>query len=279
MDRSAKSACTPQFRITAVLHGCYRNSCAASAAVATMLTIHRTAGTWRSKIHTYIALTEFARAKFVEAGFPAERMMVKPNFLISDPGSGKGQGGFALFVGRLAEEKGVRTLLKAWEFLPSIPLKIAGTGPLEPFVRQQAATVGKVEYLGQCGRDRIFELLHDAAVLVFPSEWYEGLPLTIIEALACGTPVVCSALGSMKELVQDGVNGTGFSPGNAAELAQVIRSLFSHPDRLSEMRHQARQQYLSRYTPERNYAQLIGIYEGARLPSCNGAHEIPACYP
>lgn len=248
----------------AVLYGCYRESRAASACVATMLTVHRGAGTWRSKVHTYIALSDFVRAKFLDAGFRGERVVVKPNFLSTDPGTGAGRGGFALFIGRLVEEKGVRTLLKAWEDLSSIPLKIAGTGPLAAFVEGRAAALHNVEYLGHCGRARIFDLLRGAAVLICPSEWYEaGVPLTIIEALACGTPVVCSALGSMNELVRDGENGMRFEPGNAAALANAIRWLFSDSAKLARMRNGARSTYEERYTPEDNYKQLVCIYEGA----------------
>lgn len=247
----------------AALHGCYRQSRAASACTAAMLTLHRAAGTWHSKICAYIALTEFARRKFIEGGLPAERILVKSNFLQHDPGAGMGDGGYALFIGRLAEEKGICTLLKAWEHLPHIPLKIAGTGPLSRFVQERAAALCKVEYLGQCARERIFELLHAAALLVFPSEWYEGLPTTLIEAMACGTPVVCSALGAMNEVVRNEVNGVLFEAGNAESLANVIRSLFADPARLSAMRYDARSLYKERYTPEDNYEQLVRIYENA----------------
>lgn len=246
-----------------VLHACYRNSHAASAGLATMLAVHYAAGTWRSKVDTYIALTDFARAKFLEAGFPAERVIVKPNFVCTDPGPGKGDGGFALFIGRLVEEKGLRTLLKAWGDLPSVPLKVAGTGPLATFVEQRSAEMRNIQYLGHCDRKTIFELLHSAAILVCPSEWYEGLPTTMIESFACGTPVLCSALGSMNETVHDGVNGARFEPGNPSALADVIRSLFSDPARLLALRHGARREYQERYTPEDNYAQLIRIYETA----------------
>lgn len=229
-----------------------------------MLGVHRALGTWRSKIHTYIALTEFARRKFIEGGLPGARIIVKPNFLQNDPGAGAGDGGYALFAGRLAEEKGLRTLLKAWENLYDISLKIAGTGPLSGFVEERASAVPNIEYVGQCDRERIFELLRRAAVLVCPSEWYEGaFPLVMIESLASGTPVVCSALGSMDEMVRDGASCTRFEPGNALALAHVIRSLFAEPSRLLSMREHARNVYEKRYTPEHNYEQLVGIYENA----------------
>ena len=247
-----------------IWHACYRHSRAASASSATMLAVHRAAGTWRSKIHTYIALTEFGRMKFIEGGLPAERVVVKPNFLRSDPGIGAGSGGYAVFVGRLVEEKGLRTLLKAWDSVQHIPLKIAGIGPLAGLIKQRAAPLPNIEYLGQCSRSEIFELLRSAAVLICPSEWYEGaLPLSIIEALACGTPVVCSDLGSMNDLQGSEAVSVRFEAGNPTALADVIRSLFAEPGRLFLMRQGARRAYEERYTPEDNYEQLVRIYENA----------------
>ena len=114
-----------------VVHKCYRGSRAASGVVTAMLTTHRALRTWRKKVDVYIALTEFARRKFIEGGLPAGKIIVKPNFVYPDPGPGEGEGGFALFVGRLSFEKGVGTLLAAWEHLDRrIPLKIVGDGPL-----------------------------------------------------------------------------------------------------------------------------------------------------
>ena len=98
----------------ALRHGCYRNSRAATAAVAAMLVGHRGFGTWQRMVDVYIALSEFARRKYIEGGLPGDRIVVKPNFIDVDPGSGRTDGDHALFVGRVSEEKGVRTLLDAW---------------------------------------------------------------------------------------------------------------------------------------------------------------------
>ncbi len=247
----------------AVVHGCYRASRSASAAIATMLTVHRVAGTWRSKVQTYIAPSHFSKRKLVEGGLPAAKIAVKPNFLARDPEIGSGDGGFALFLGRLAEVKGVRTLLAAWQKVEGFPLKIAGDGPLRDEVMEAAMHSKQISWLGQVDRSQALALLKSAAVLIMPSEWYEGLPMTIVEAMACGTPVIASDLGSLPELVIPGVNGFRFAPGDPQALSRLVKRVLCFPESLTRLRDSCRSQYESLYTAERNYAQLKTIYERA----------------
>ena len=137
----------------------------------------------------YVASGEFARRKFIEGGLPADRIAVKPNFVASDPGVGDGRGGYALFIGRLAKEKGIETLAGAWRGLGDIRLLVAGDGPLN-----RTDWPGGVTWLGNQSRDRVMSLMREARALVFPSTWYECAPMTIIEAFACGLPVIASNL-------------------------------------------------------------------------------------
>lgn len=245
----------------AVKRACYRTSRLATAATGTMIVIHHAVGTWKNKIGTYVALTNFSRDKFIEGGLPADRIAIKPNFLSSDPGAGAGNGGYALYAGRLVEEKGVRTLLRAWQKLPEIALKIAGDGPLKPFVEQQARALPHVEYLGACEHSTVIELLKQARFLVLPSEWYEALPMVVIESLACGSPVLASGIGSMNELIEDGVSGRLFLPGNIDSLVSCAAEMFLDA---SAMRKSARACYERNYTAERNYSLLMNIYRNAR---------------
>lgn len=244
--------------LPAVVHGCYRSSRAATGAVAAMLSAHRLLGTWRERVDVYVALTEFARRKFVEGGLPAGRIRVKPNFLAADPGMGPHRGGYALFVGRLSPEKGIHTLLDAWSRLDgTVPLKMAGDGPLASLAGQG---VPGVEWLGRQPSERVLALMRDASFLVFPSHWYEGLPMTLVEAFATGLPVISSRLGSMEELVEDGRTGLHFTPGDPRSLAAQVARLVRHPREAAEMGGRARAAYEARYTAERNYALLLDLY-------------------
>ena len=245
-----------------VVHGCWRSSRAGTAVVAAMLTVHRLMGTWQEQVDIYIALTEFARRKFIEGGLPAEKITVKPNFVHPDPGPGRHEGDYPLFVGRLSPEKGVRTLLHAWRRLKGVPLKIVGDGPLmeevQSFVKEEG--LKDVEVLGRRPREDVFRLMREARVLVFPSEWYEGFPMTIAEAFACELPVIASRLGAMAGIVEDGRTGLHFEPGNPEDLAAKVEWAWNHPKELAEMGREARREYESKYTAERNYEMLMRIY-------------------
>jgi glycosyltransferase involved in cell wall biosynthesis len=255
-DGAACEACPESGSwLPAIRHRCYRDSLPATATVAAMLTVHRAAGTWQRMVNVYIALSEFARGKFIEGGLPPEKIRVKPNFLDTDPGRGNGEGGYALFVGRLAEEKGVRVLAQAWRRLSGIPLMVAGKGPLDALEWPADAML-----LGHQSREQVFSLMHNAWVLIFPSICYECSPMTIIEALACGLPVIGSNLGSIPEYVRHRDTGLLCQPSDAEDLARQVRWAFEHPDELRAMRFAARREYEQRYTAERNYKMLTDIY-------------------
>ena len=207
----------------AVVHRCYRGSLDASAVAAGMLAIHKLRGTYQHEIDAYIVLSEFARTKFIAAGMPPRKLMIKPNFVGPDPGviPDSGAGGYVLFVGRLSRSKGIDTLLEAWKHLkPPIDLKIAGDGELADTVCAAVAKDSRIEFLGRRPLREIYDLMANAAVLVFPSVWYECLPKTIIESLAVGTPVIASRLGSMTELIADGRTGTHFIAADDARFGR-----------------------------------------------------------
>ena len=247
-----------------VLHACYRDSRAGTAAIAAMLAAHRAMGTFRSKVDVFIALNDFMRRKHVEGGLPAERIVVKPNFVRPDPGLGDGQGGFALFVARLTREKGVETLLRAWERLGQrIPLRIIGDGPLTEVVREAAGRIAGIEYLGRRPLAEFYQELGRARFFIFTSTWYEGFPRTIIECFARGTPLVASAIGPIAEVVADGRTGVHFRPGDADDLVAKLEALLDRPERVEEMRRAARAEFEAKYTQGVNLEQLLRIYERA----------------
>lgn len=249
-----------------VRYGCYRGSRTTTAAMALTLTLHQALGTWSHSITSYIALSEFSRGKFIAGGLPSNRVSVKPNFVFPDPGPGSGPRSFALFVGRFPRVKGLSTLLAAWQRLQNpIPLVLAGDGPERPALEQEAARLGlsSVEFRGRIPNRQTMELIQQARFLVFPSEWYENFPVTIAEAFACGTPVICSRLGSMQEIVNDGRTGLHFTPADPDDLARKVQYAWDHPGEMSRMGSEARREYESKYTAEANYPLLLSIYEHA----------------
>jgi len=270
-----------------VRNSCYRGSKSASATVALMLATHRRLGTWRDSIDRYIALTEFARDKFLSAGFPAHKIAVKPNFVGSDPGARTETSGFALFAGRLSSEKGLTTLLDAWKLLAvRCPLQIVGDGPeraaLEARVREQ--NIQGVTFRGSLPRADALALMKTARFLIAPSIWYEGFPMVIAEALACGAPVICSRLGAMQEIIADGVTGLHFTPGNAEDLARTVAQALDQPDALATMSRNARHEYEQLYTAEKNYELQMEIYRQAIGKSASGGDGLggtdnPVCAP
>lgn len=233
----------------------------ASSAVVTMLTAHRMMRTWQNQVDIFITLTEFARQKFIEGGFPAEKIVVKPNFVHPDPGVGEGRGGYALYVGRLSVEKGLDTLLTAWEKLEGkIPLKIIGDGPLADRVADLAARLPQVEWLGRKPLKEVYELIGEAMILIFPSEWYETFGRVAVEGFAKGTPAIAANIGAIAEVVEHGRTGLHFQPGNSTDLAAKVEWILQHQKELTQMRQEARTEFETKYTAEENYKRLMEIY-------------------
>jgi glycosyltransferase involved in cell wall biosynthesis len=251
--------CVGHLPFAAVAHKCYRHSFAASAVSASSLMLHRTMVT-NSQVDAFIAPTHFTREKFIAAGFPADRLHVKPNFLDPDPGPGTGDGRFALFAGRLTGKNGIEALLEAWKIIgDALPLKVCGDGPLAAKVRNDP----NVTALGQITQEKVLELLGSATMLVVPSLWYDGFGRTIIEAFSRGTPVAGSDLGSIRELVEPSRTGILFNPGDPQDMARKILKLAGDGPQLCAIRPAARDEYLTRFGAARNCDMLLEIYRKA----------------
>jgi glycosyltransferase involved in cell wall biosynthesis len=250
-----------------VTRACYRGSRLASAALASMLVLHRGLGTYRNKVSRYIVLNEFCRDKFIEGGLPAERVVVKPNFvdwdeprIVPSPfpeGGGEKRG--LLFVGRLSAEKGIATLAEAMQLVPSAELRVAGDGPE---AGRLEGVLGVVR-LGSLSGAAVRIEMGRALALVVPSICYETFGLVAIEAFACGTPVVASRIGALATLVQDGKTGLLFEPDSARDLADKMAWALAHPDEMAAMGRNAREQFEAEFSPEVNYRRLMEIYDEA----------------
>ena len=245
-----------------IRHACYHGSRAKTSVITAMITFHHWIRTWQKKVDIYVALTEFSRRKFIEGGLPPEKIVVKPNFIHPDPGHDGRAPSHMLFVGRLAPEKGLKTLLDAWQSVGDIPLKIVGNGPLQHELRDLIKTrnLRCVEMLGQCSHDSVIEHMRKAHCLIFPSEWYEGFPLSIAEAFACGVPVIASRLGAMREIVDDERTGLHFAPGDFEDLARKVKWAWNHEKVIEEMGKSARRDYEKQYSAQGNYKMLLETY-------------------
>src|SRR3954470_19704698 len=253
------------FAWPAVKNCCYRDDRAASTVVAAMQAVHRAVGTWRNAVTMYVTCSEFARDKFMSAGLPEEKLVVKPNFVNPDTGISSGAGGYAVFVGRLSPEKGIDTVLAAWQANPlPISLKIVGDGPLADQVRFAAQNDPRIEWVGWQSLESVLNIVGDATMLLMPSVWYEIFGRTIIESFSKGTPAIVSRLGAMAELVEDGRTGFHFTAGDAVDLSEKVKRLWNDDELRETMRRACREEFESKYTAETNYEQLMQIYSQAQ---------------
>lgn len=256
--------CTEHSLLRSVAYGCYRDSRFATGAAALMLATHRWAGTWAEKIDCYIAVSQFARKKFEQGGLPSQKIVVKPHFVYPDPGPRSSPGDHAVFVGRLTSEKGLPLLLDAWKQIEtSVPLVIVGDGPLRQALEAKAAQSGRsrVIFRGHLSREETLATIKGAKVLVCASECYEQGPATILEAYACGVPVIAPSLGPIDEVVDDERTGLLFRAGDSAHMAQKIDWALGHEEQMQTMGQRARAKFEATYSGDRNYSKLMEIYE------------------
>jgi glycosyltransferase involved in cell wall biosynthesis len=253
--------CLDKTLLESVRHRCYRGSIAATATLASMLALHRAIGTYSRDIDRYITLTQFGRSKAIKGGIPEHKLVVKPNFMPNPPTPGRGGGGYVAYIGRLLEGKGVETMVAAWRYLPSVKLKVVGDGALRRGLEDAARREKlNIEFTGMQNRTTVLEVIANAELLIIPSECYEGFPMVIAESFACGTPVLASRIGSMVELVEDGVTGKHFTAGDPAALADGVKAMLASTEGLLHMRSNARAHFESHLTEGKNFAQLMQVY-------------------
>ena len=261
-----------------VKHGCYRRSVLMSAAVASNIAVHHVAGTWRTRVACYVVPSEFMKSVFVRAGFDHARILVKPNFLSPAPVKREVPGQYYHYVGRLSEEKGVLTLLRAVALAQSARLRIVGDGPLLSMLRSEAERLrlrDRIQFAGQRDHEATIKMIGEAKAVVVPSEWDEPFGRVVIEAYACGVPVIGSRRGAITELVRDGVTGLHFSPGDAVDLASKIESFEGDPAFGARAGLAAKVEFDAKYTAARNYEMLMAIYAQA-IATHNSSARVPA---
>ena len=242
----------------ALSNRCYRNSWVQTLVLVNMLWVHRLLGTYR-KIR-YIFLTDFNREKFRNLlGDGLDRQYTKPNFEYIDlPSSECARDRSYVYIGRLEKDKGIDFLLKAWETERERDLYIFGTGELQETVEAACEKNHRVHWMGFQPKEVVLEYLQRAHGFIFPTDLYEGFPMTIIEAFAMGTPVICSDIGNGADIVRKHSAGVPYAVRDAESFWHAVQKVETDFDVLSQ---NARKAYLENYTPEVNYQQLKSIYE------------------
>jgi glycosyltransferase involved in cell wall biosynthesis len=205
----------------------------------------------------------------ISGWLPSSRIRVIPNFLEHDPGSGGDVRDGVLYVGRLSVEKGIEALVQAAEAVPG-SVTVIGDGPLSPIV-EAARSRGGLGWLGALDRGAVAERLRSAEALLVPSVCFEGLPVVILEAFASGTPVIASRIGSLAELIDDGVNGLLVEPGNARALRDAIMRIRERPQEARRMGAAARERFISRYGSDKHLDSLLETYRWAMRPKARSA--------
>ncbi|MFI9310659.1 glycosyltransferase [Streptomyces triculaminicus] len=252
--------------LPAVRHGCYRNSRLATVPLAVSQSVNRRR--WWSGVERFLCISAAQRDLLVRSGMPAERLAVKHNF-VPDPGACRtGDGDHLLFLGRLAEAKGTRLLMAAWDEIAAdggvgVPLVLAGAGPLEDEVTAWAAGRNDVRYVGLYDPAQCRQAVARSVAVVAPSTSRETFGLVVAEAMAAGVPAVAAGHGAFVELVEDNVTGLLHQPGDSASLASRIRRIAAEPARNREMGQAARRRYEQGFSPAVGLERLVNEYRTA----------------
>lgn len=258
--------CVGSTPMPAVRHGCYRNSRLATVPLAVSLSVNRRR--WWSGVERFFCISAAQRDVLVRAGMPPERLGVKHNF-VPDPGARRtGTGEHLLFLGRLAEAKGVRLLMAAWDETAAeggvgVPLVIAGTGPLEREVTAWAEGRDDVRHVGLYDSSQCRQAVARSVAVVAPSTWLEAFGLVVVEAMAAGVPAVAAGHGAFVELVEDEVTGLLHRPGEASSLASCLRRITAGQARNREMGQAARRRYEQGFSPAVGLERLLDGYRTA----------------
>ncbi len=248
-----------------ILYGCYHNSRMQTGVIAAMLTLHRLLGTWKEMVDMYVVATRFYADLFIRAGLPESKIMIKPHYV--EPAipfnANRPMGDYALFIGRLDPEKGVKVLLNAWRKV-NIPLKIRGSGQLENDVRQfiHKSHSENIELIDRLSKNSLNRLIDKARFLVWPTEsYYETFGFVAVESFSLGIPVISSRIGVNEEIVKDGKTGLHFNVGDADDLADKMQWAWENPAAMAEMGKNARSEYEAKYSADKNYGMLMDIYQ------------------
>lgn len=251
----------------AVVNKCHKNSLTASAVYAIESYFNTWFGKYSKNVAYFISPSRFLRSKLTEFGWPESKIEYVPNYLVTSKFEPSYEAGkYLLYLGRLSGEKGIETLIRAYNRISPLHVKmlIVGEGPEEKKLKALAGGSGDVIFPGYLSGEELSQVTRESLAVVVPSEWYENAPISILEAMAYGKPVIGSNIGGIPEMVDHGVTGYLFEPGNVADLASKIELLLSlPPNRLAEMGRAAREKVEREYNEEIHYSKLMEVYKKA----------------
>ncbi len=265
----------------AIFHRCVFGKILPSAAAALEMSFHKLWGVYEKNINIFISPSQFLKDKFIEWGQAGKKIKVLPNFVIPSDGSPKNSHPelvsgsyempkqvrhdikkYLLYFGRLSQEKGLLTLLSAMQKLPEVSLHIVGDGPL--FLPLKKGEIKRGFNITLVGYKSGFELAQEIAgaqAIVVPSVWYENYPLSVLEAMSYGKPVIASAIGGLLEIVREGESGFLFRPGDVNDLADKLKQLWADENLAKKMGQTAQAQVLKENSFEKYYQELMAVYE------------------
>lgn len=252
----------------AVVHRCVQDSRLKSALCALEAYLARWTRVYLDNVNLFITPSEFYRRKLIESGVPAQQLVTLASFVHAEQYTPRyDKADYFLYLGRLSEEKGIMSLVRAAAGLPGKRLLIAGEGPMQAPIEALLRTQGidNVELVGMKSGQELIDLIRAARFVVVPSEWYENCPRSAIEAMACGTPVIGARIGGIPDLVEDGVTGLLFEAFSVDAMRAAILRLHDDDSLIAEFGRNARAKVEQHYSIAAHLEQLLAIYEGLML--------------
>jgi glycosyltransferase involved in cell wall biosynthesis len=250
---------------------CFKNRCNKHSSIHSMISalegyLHKFLSLYKKNLSYLISPSQFLANKFIEFGWNPDLICHVPNFINTNHFTPSVQAGdYFLYFGRLSKEKGIATLIEAFQGLPNnSKLVVAGGGPLEDELHQMYVWDNRIKFTGHITGKKMQEIVRGAKAVVVPSEWYENAPMSILEAMAYGKPVIGARIGGIPEMIQNDITGYLFEHGNVEDLRNVLlKALNNTSGKIEQMGAAARRFVEVKHSPELHYRSLMSIYAKA----------------
>lgn len=261
-----------------VANRCIRDSLPVSALIMIESAVHKSLHLYKNNLDKVVTPSQFYKQKLIEWGWPERQLAYIPNYVDATAYTPHPHpGDYFFYFGRMALEKGLATLIRA-AAKARVKLRVAGTGPEQEALRSLASEVGgDIEFLGFVSGEPLWELVRNSRTIVLPSEWYENAPMSVLEAYACGKPVIGARIGGIPEMINEGETGALFESRNVEDLAALLRRFADMPDtRISDMGAAARSHVCRTYTAERYLRDMLALYASLGVRVTQSEYTRPA---